>query len=123
MKTIAANGESLNRTVRLLERKIDAKLEPVLPQTIQNRSYGNSLSAESESGNQTGYRRVIHRADRLNPNISNRVDTYEQSNPLRHEIHALQVRLQELQQKAVRPANHLEPVFTPDQPLRPLYQR
>ncbi len=47
MKTIAANGESLSRTVRLLERKIDAKLEPVLPQTIQNRLYGDSLSAES----------------------------------------------------------------------------
>lgn len=123
LKKIAANGESLSRTVGLLQRKIDAKLEPVLPQTIQNRLYGNSRSAESDSGNQAGYRLLRHQTDRLDPDRSKGFDPSEQADRLRHEIHALQVRLQELREKAVRPANHLEPVFTPDQPLRPLYQR
>jgi hypothetical protein len=123
MKSIAANGENLSRTVGLLERKINAKLEPVQPQTIQNRLYGESQSVEADSRNQAGYRRLIHQTDRLDSNDFQRVENAKQANRLRNEIHALQVRLQELQQKAVRPANHLEPVFTPDRPLRPLYQR
>lgn len=123
MKTIAANGKSLSRTVGLLERKIDAKLEPVLPETIQNRLYSGSQSADSESRNQAGYRRLNHQSDRPDSNAARRADDAEHASRLRQEIHALQIRLQELQQKAVRPANHLEPVFTPDRPLRPLYQR
>ena len=123
MKTIAANSANLSRTVGLLQKKIEAKLEPSLPQTIQNRLYGDFTETEIANRDQVPGNRLQPQIDRRIPDVSQRIDNSEQASLLRQQIKSLQIRLQELQQKDVRPANHLEPVYTPDRPLKPLYQR
>ena len=124
MKTIAANSANLSRTVGLLQKKIDTRLVPSWPKKIQNRLYSEPVVTELADSDAVTSQRLQPQIDRQIPHAPDRIDTTEQAKyRLQHEIQALQFRLRELQKKDVRPANHLEPVYTPDQPLKPLYQR
>jgi hypothetical protein len=57
--------------------------------------------------------------------VPNREDAAvkEQAREIQRQIDELQKRLQLLQKSPVRPAQHLEPIFTNEQPLKPLYPR
>ena len=123
LQTMAADNQSLSQKVGLLERKIDAVNQSLPPRTIHNRLYGESLSARSKNHGQAEATGPPHQRDQKDWGQPNRISPSEQARRLRQEIHDLQNRLKVLQQEAVRPANHLEPVFNPDQPLRPLYNR
>ncbi len=123
LQTMAANGQSLNRQVGLLERKIDAVNQSLPAQTIQNRLYGEAMPARSKNHRKAEVIRPLHQRDQKEIGQTQRIRSSELANQLRQEIHELQNRLKILQSQTVRPANHLEPVFNPDQPLRPLYNR
>ena len=123
MQSLATNSQNLNRTVRMLERKIEAAKPWTPPQKIQNQLYSESDSSGIGNRNRIENAGMLEQRSQNEVVQRNRIDSSEQANQLRQEIHDLQQRLKVLQQEAVRPVNHLEPVFTPDQPLKPLYQR
>ena len=117
MQLVSANNATMNRTLSLLEKQIERANEKQQSQTIRNHTiakadYITSVPVNSMPANNAN--RQYAQAQNVNADEIKR---------LKSQILELQSRLEKLHSDSVQRAGHLEPVFTPDQPLKPIMNR
>ncbi len=107
------------------------KLEQTRMRPIDSRSNTDSLpprNSPPQIGNRINHydrqpERRISSGSTANRTSRQSTSEQRQVDLMRREIQLLQQRLEALTESPVRPAGHLEPMFTPDQALRPIYDR
>ena len=120
MQLVSANNATMNRTLALLEKQIDRTKPDATSQTILNHTMAKADFATSQPVGSISQNNFSE-AKKLNP--AKKHASLDEIHLLRTQLTQLQSRLDELQKSNVQAAGHLEPLYTPDQPLKPIYNR
>ncbi len=125
MQLVAANNATMNRTLSLLEKQIELAKTNHVGQMIRNHTIASADYITSDPV-ETTPKIVVNQPVDVPPKDERSASPQDNSTEiqrLQSQLSELQSRLDQLQSNPVRSAGHLEPVFTPDKPLRPIYDR
>lgn len=138
MKLVSVNNAAINRTLALLEKQIDRGNAAKASQKIHNHTIAKADYVSSEQKDVFDRQLPAYQITK-NRTIDYSKPTFQTAEPatehapkkdseneiqrLQAQLNTIQTRLESLQNDKVRPAGHLEPVYTPDKPLKPIYHR